>query len=230
MNTTAITIFNNEEFGNVRSITVDNEPWFVGKDVAECLGYTNPNKAIRDHVDEDDKIMGEQNVTPSITDNLGRLQYPTFINESGIFSLVLGNKLPSAKKFKRWITSEVLPSLRKTGTYSILQPSPTSSIVIQPTSDAKLPPAKNSWYLKNRTRLMDLCDVMDIELRTLYYLILTEIDGSIDFEQAKAMYTKDHGFPPTYPMDVVGYFTEMQEIADEYLARLSEKYELEELA
>lgn len=64
MNTTAITIFNNEEFGNVRSITVDNEPWFVGKDVAECLGYTNPNKAIRDHVDEDDKIMGEQNVTP----------------------------------------------------------------------------------------------------------------------------------------------------------------------
>ncbi len=77
---------------------------------------------------------------------------------------------------------------------------------------------------------MDLCDVMDIELRTLYYLILTEIDGSIDFEQAKAMYTKDHGFPPTYPMDVVGYFTEMQEIADEYLARLSEKYELEELA
>lgn len=227
MNTTAITTFNNEEFGNVRTLTIDGEPWFVGKDIAECLGYTNTKKAIRDHIDNEDKIMGEQNVTPSITDNLGRKQYPTFINESGIYSLILGSKLESAKKFKRWVTSEVLPSLRKTGTYTVVaaQPNATSSIVVQPTSDIELPKATNTWYLKNRKRIRELCDLMDIERRTLYHLILTEIGKTIDIEQSKSIYTRDHGFPPEFIMDVVGYFTKMQEIADEYLDRLLEKYE-----
>ena len=227
MNTTTITTFNNEEFGNVRTLTIEGEPWFVGKDIAECLGYTNTKKAIRDHIDNEDKIMGEQNVTPSITDNLGRKQYPTFINESGIYSLILGSKLESAKKFKRWVTSEVLPSLRKTGTYTVVaaQPSATSSIVVRPTSDIELPKATNTWYLKNRKRLRELCDLMDIERRTLYHLILTEIGKTIDIEQSKSIYTRDHGFPPEFIMDVVGYFTKMQEIADEYLDRLLEKYE-----
>lgn len=227
MNTTAITTFNNEEFGNVRSLTINGEPWFVGKDIAECLGYSNTKDALKKHVDSEDKIMGSQNATPSITDNLGRKQYPTFINESGIYSLILGSKLESAKKFKRWVTSEVLPSIRKTGTYTVVatQPSTTSSIVVQPTSDIELPKATNTWYLKNRKRLRELCDLMDIERRTLYHLILTEIGKTIDIEQSKSIYTRDHGFPPEFIMDVVGYFTKMQEIADEYLDRLLEKYE-----
>nr|DAG28132.1 MAG TPA: hypothetical protein [Bacteriophage sp.] len=227
MNTTAIITFNNEEFGNVRTLTIDGEPWFVGKDIAECLGYSNTKDALRKHVDSDDKIMGSQNATPSITDNLGRKQFPTFINESGVYSLILGSKLESAKKFKRWVTSEVLPSLRKTGTYTVVttQPSATSSIVVQPTSDIELPKATNTWYLKNRKRIRELCDLMDIERRTLYHLILTEIGKTIDIEQSKSIYTRDHGFPPEFIMDVVGYFTKMQEIADEYLDRLLEKYE-----
>lgn len=112
-------IFQNEEFGEVRSLVINNEPWFVGKDVAKALGYENPSKAIRDHVEEEDKKVGVQNVTPYISDNLGRKQYPTFINESGVYSLIFGSKLPSAKKFKHWVTSEVLPTLRKTGKYEI---------------------------------------------------------------------------------------------------------------
>lgn len=79
-------VFNNDEFGNIRTVILNNNPWFVGKDVAECLGYTNSKKAIRDHVDDEDKIMGERNVTPSITDKLGRVQYPVFINESGLYA------------------------------------------------------------------------------------------------------------------------------------------------
>ena len=227
MNTTAITTFNNEEFGNVRTLTIDGDPWFVGKDIAECLGYSNTKDALRKHVDSEDKIMGSQNATPSITDNLGRKQFPTFINESGVYSLILGSKLESAKKFKRWVTSEVLPSLRKTGTYTVVtaQPSVTSSIIVQPTSDIELPKATNTWYLKNRKRLRELCDLMNIERRTLYHLILTEIGNTIDIEQSKSIYTRDHGFPPEFIMDVVGYFTKMQEIADEYLDRLLEKYE-----
>ena len=112
-----LSIFENAEFGQVRCMMIDDEPWFVGKDIATALGFENPTKAVRDHVDNDDKKMGVQNVTPSITDSLGRTQYPTWINESGIYSLVFSSRLESAKRFKRWVTSEVLPSVRKHGAY-----------------------------------------------------------------------------------------------------------------
>lgn len=96
---------------------LDNEPWFVGKDVASALGYNDATKAVRDHVEKEDKIMGVQNGSPSITDNLGRIQYPVWINESGLYSLILSSKLPTAKQFKHWVTAEVLPAIRKTGGY-----------------------------------------------------------------------------------------------------------------
>lgn len=104
-----VKIFENEEFGKVRTITINNEPWFVGKDVAEALGYSNTRKALADHVDEDDKTDGV-----TIRDSIGRDQTPVVINESGVYSLVFGSKLESAKRFKRWVTSEVLPTIRKT--------------------------------------------------------------------------------------------------------------------
>nr|DAG48759.1 MAG TPA: hypothetical protein [Caudoviricetes sp.] len=116
-----IQIFNNPEFGEVRTVSIDGEPWFVGRDIALALGYSNTKDALAKHVDDDDKKMGSQNATPSIKDSLGRDQYPVFINESGLYSLVLSSKLPTAKKFKRWVTSEVLPTIRKTGSYSVKQ-------------------------------------------------------------------------------------------------------------
>lgn len=111
-----IQIFNNPEFGDVRVLEIEGEPWLVGKDVAEKLGYTNPQKAIRDHVDDEDK-RGERIVHPS-----GGAQETIVINESGVYALVFGSKLPTAKKFKHWVTSEVLPAIRKTGSYSLLSP------------------------------------------------------------------------------------------------------------
>ena len=110
-------IFENEEFGEIRTVTIDNEPWFVGKDVAIALGYKNTKDALATHVENCDKIMGSQNATPSIKDSMGREQRPTWINESGLYALIFGSKLDSAKRFKRWVTSEVLPSIRKTGGY-----------------------------------------------------------------------------------------------------------------
>ena len=104
--------FNNEEFGSMRGMTIDNEPWFVGKDVAKALGYSNPRKALLDHVEIDDKQDGV-----TIRDSIGREQKPVIINESGLYSLILSSKLPSAKKFKHWVTSTVLPSIRKNGGY-----------------------------------------------------------------------------------------------------------------
>lgn len=103
-------IFKNSEFGEIRTVEIGGEPWFVGKDVAEVLGYCNPQKAVRDHIDDDDKTLNE---SFTVNGTQGVL-----INESGLYSLILSSKLPNAKAFKRWVTSEVLPSIRKHGLYA----------------------------------------------------------------------------------------------------------------
>ena len=110
-----LTVFQNPDFGAVRSLTMDGEPWFVGKDVASALGYRDSVNALKAHVDVEDK-RGWQITTPK-----GQ-QQATIINESGLYSLILSSKLPDAKKFKRWVTSEVLPAIRKTGRYAIVGP------------------------------------------------------------------------------------------------------------
>lgn len=103
-------IFENPEFGKLRTVEIDGEPWLVGKDVAQVLGYSNTKDALAKHVDPEDK-RGSRIATPSGTQEM------TIINESGLYSLVLSSKLPTAKKFKRWVTAEVLPSIRKHGAY-----------------------------------------------------------------------------------------------------------------
>ena len=105
-------IFNSEEFGDIRTVTIDNEPWFVGKDVAEALGYKKPENAIANHVSDEDK-------TSTLIQGSGSnyKSKATIINESGLYALIFGSKLESAKRFKRWVTSEVIPTIRKTGSY-----------------------------------------------------------------------------------------------------------------
>ena len=117
-------IFNSEEFGDMRTVTIDDETWFVGKDVANALGYERATKAIQDHVDDDDK-----DEVP-IQDSIGRMQKTPVINESGLYALIFGSKLESAKRFKHWVTSEVLPTIRKTGGYQ-KQLSPAEMMRIQ---------------------------------------------------------------------------------------------------
>lgn len=105
-----ISTFNNPAFGSVRAVSINDEPYFVGKDVAEILGYSNPRDALSKRVDNEDKGVAK-------CDTLGGAQDLTVINESGLYSLILSSKLPKAKEFKRWVTSEVLPAIRKTGGY-----------------------------------------------------------------------------------------------------------------
>ena len=100
------------EGNEVRTLKINDEPYFVGKDIAEILGYSNTRKALQDHVDLEDKKDGV-----TIRDSIGRSQRPTIINESGLYSLILSSKMPNAKRFKRWVTSEVLPAIRKHGAY-----------------------------------------------------------------------------------------------------------------
>ena len=110
MSTNELQIFENTELGSVRTIAMNGEPYFVGKDVAAILGYTNPSKALADHVEEEDKLNNESLLA------LGQ-RGGWLINESGLYSLILSSKMPNAKKFKRWVTSEVLPQIRQTGGY-----------------------------------------------------------------------------------------------------------------
>lgn len=112
-----IAIFKNEEFGQVRSVMIGDEPWFVGKDVAEALGYSNASKAVSVHVSEEDRILKTLEAD-SQNGNVVKTQ-TALINESGLYALIFGSKLESAKRFKRWVTSEVLPAIRRTGRYEM---------------------------------------------------------------------------------------------------------------
>lgn len=108
----SMTVFRDERFGEVRTVTINGEPWFVGKDVAEMLGYKEPSKAVRERVDPEDKGVSD-------LDTPGGIQRTIIINESGLYSLILSSKLPAAKEFKRWVTTVILPALRKTGSYIV---------------------------------------------------------------------------------------------------------------
>lgn len=112
-------LFNNPEFGAVRAVEVDGEPWFVGKDVAQALGYNDTDQALRKHVDDEDKLTRQ-------IDGSGQGRSMTIINESGLYALALSSKLPGARKFRRWVTAEVLPAIRRTGGYDIPKDYPSA--------------------------------------------------------------------------------------------------------
>ena len=143
-------IFENEQFGSIRTVMINNEPWFVGKDVAEILGYSNPSKALIDHVDDEDKLNNE--TLSSLGQRGGWL-----INESGLYSLILSSKLPTAKEFKRWVTSEVLPSIRKTGTYT--KPTAQNPEIAQTRATAMMLNAKS----RIATQMMKLWTAAGVE-------------------------------------------------------------------
>ena len=151
-----IEIFKNNEFGEVRAAEIDGEPWLVGKDVAEILGYSNPSKAVSTHVDSEDKIM--EMIAHSQNGNVVKTQ-TALINESGLYSLVLSSKLPSAKKFKRWVTSEVLPSIRKHGMYATDELLDNPDLLIQVATKLKEEREKNKRLEeenKNKSKIIEV--------------------------------------------------------------------------
>ena len=136
-------LFENSQFGRIRVIEVNSQPYFVGLDVANALGYVKPRNAISQHVDNEDALK------QGVPDNQGLIQETTLINESGVYALVFGSKLPTAKAFKRWVTSEILPSIRKTGSYSIQHQIPQSF------SEALMLAAKQAKQIEEQQRQID---------------------------------------------------------------------------
>lgn len=157
-------IFENSEFGEIRTVEVNNEPWFVGRDVAAVLGYSNPRDALSKHVDNDDKGVAK-------CDTLGGSQDLTIINESGLYSLILSSKLPNAKAFKRWVTSEVLPAIRKHGLYAIDDILENPDIAIQALTKLKEErAARKALELDNQVKSQQIAELQP--KATYYDLIL----------------------------------------------------------
>lgn len=158
MSNNAIQIFKNEEFGEVRTVFENEDVWFVGVDVANVLGYTNTRKALADHVDNEDKN------TVTIRDGIKGNPNKTIINESGLYSLVLSSKLPSAKKFKHWVTSEVLPSIRKTGGYKLPQ---TFSEALRALADAEEEKERLALKIKQDEPKVQFAEAVDSSPTTI---------------------------------------------------------------
>ena len=170
-----IEIFTNTNFGSIRTLSIDGEPYFVGKDVAEILGYTNPSKALSDHVDNEDKLNNES--LSSLGQRGGWL-----INESGLYSLILSSKLPTAKQFKRWLTSEVLPAIRKHGMYATDELLNNPDFAIQVFTELKKEKEKSKQLeLQNEQQrqiigeLQPKADYMDMILRNKSLVTVSQI-------------------------------------------------------
>ena len=164
-----IKIFSNPEFGQVRIVQHGGEPWFVGKDVAEILGYTKYRNAIATHVDEDDALK------QGVADKLGRVQETTIINESGLYSLILSSKMPKAKEFKRWVTSEVIPAIRKTGGYIAGSENMTDAEIM-----AKAVLVAQSTIRQRDQRIKELeCDVAAAKPKVLFADAVSASDSTI---------------------------------------------------
>lgn len=177
-------IFNNAEFGQVRTMEINGEPWFVGKDVAAALGYERATKAISDRVDKED--IDEI----PIQDSIGRMQKTPIINESGVYALIFGSKLPNAKKFKHWVTSEVLPTIRKTGSYSITQTKTDSYMIENPAERAR------RWAEEYEEKLALECKIAEQQPKVDYHdavlnksglMTTTAIAKDLGFKSAKQL-------------------------------------------
>lgn len=182
-NQSKIQLFTNEELDmKVRVVEINGEPWLVGKDVAEVLGYANPSKAVLNHIDPEDKIM--EMITHSQNGNVVKTQ-TSLINESGLYSLVLRSKLPEAKKFKRWVTSEVLPSIRKHGMYATDDLLNDPDLMIKAANKIK---EEREGRLKAESQVKELTDkvvklsidVNNLEKRTVKGTTLTDISCCTD--------------------------------------------------
>lgn len=184
-----VKIFNSEEFGAVRTVTINGEPWFVGKDVALALGYSYPQKAVRDHVLEEDRGVNEMD-TPS-----GRQKLVT-INESGLYALIFGSKLDSAQRFKHWVTSEVLPAIRRTGGYQMPAPQGKELLALAVLEAQKTIEAQNAEIERMRPKEI-FADAVSASTSSILIGDLAKLlrKNGVDIGQKRLFeYLRNHGY------------------------------------
>lgn len=176
-----LTVFENAEFGSVRTVTIKGIPYFVGKDVASVLGYSNTRDALAKRVDEEDKDG------VAICDSIGREQIVTVINESGLYSLILSSKMPNAKKFKRWVTNEVLPSIRQHGVYA------TDSFIKKSIEDpAWAISVLQELQAKEEKLAMQQQIILEMKPKVSYYDLILQSTSVVSISKI----SKDYGMSP----------------------------------
>lgn len=175
-------VFKNAEFGCVRTLSINGEPYFVGKDVAAILGYAKPLNALATHIDEDDSLK------QGLIDSMGRTQETILINESGLYSLILSSKLPNAKKFKRWVTSEVLPAIRKHGVYAVDEVLNDPDMLIAALTDLKAEPEKTRALMQ--TVAVQKQQITEMKPKASYYDVVLNCKDLVPI----SVIAKDYGW------------------------------------
>lgn len=182
-------VFNSEEFGDVRTVTINGDPWFVGKDVAVALGFTNPRDAISTHVFDEDK--GVESI-----DTLGGKQKMTVINESGLYALVFGSRLKSAQRFKHWVTSEVLPAIRRTGGYQMPAPQGKELLALAVLEAQKTIEAQNTEIERMKPKAI-FADAVSASTSSILIGDLAKLlrQNGVDIGQKRLFeYLRNHGY------------------------------------
>lgn len=173
-------IFRNAELGSIRTLTINGEPYFVGKDVAVILGYSNPRDALAKHIDVEDKGVAK-------CDTLGGIQELTVINESGLYSLILSSKLPAARTFKRWVTSEVLPAIRKHGIYALDEVLNNPDILIAALTELKAEREKTKALTE--TVAVQNQQIIEMQPKASYYDVVLRCRDAVNIR----VIAKDYG-------------------------------------
>ena len=192
-------IFNNKEFGEIRIAIINGEPWFCLADICRALELTNPAMV--------KTRLNEKGINSIDTLTKRGNQKLLYVNEANLYKTIFQSRKESAERFTDWVTSDVLPSIRKTGKYEA-----NKNNTIIPTvagSATQIPPLGN-WYDKMKLRIDALCEIYDTSRKQLYHLILTQVQGKYSWDYAVMAYINETGSAPRYPMDVVAHFQQLQ--------------------
>lgn len=191
-----IITYTNEQFKNVRSLFIDGEPWFVGKDITDNLEYKNSRDAIANHVDEEDKGVAKY-------DTLGGIQELVIVNESGLYALIFGSKLPKAKAFKHWVTSEVLPSIRKTGSYTYT--STTSHEDLSKYTSPLPLESPEKWFFKMHSAYSFIEDYYGVTRKQLFSSIFNKLrtEHGVNIDEEVEKYKEKNSLETCYSMEAI---------------------------
>ncbi|WP_270386891.1 Bro-N domain-containing protein [Blautia hansenii] len=204
-------IFENKEFGQVRIVMIDGEPWFCLADICRALELTNPAMV--------KTRLNEKGINSIDTLTKRGNQKLLYVNEANLYKTIFQSRKESAERFTDWVTSDVLPSIRKTGKYEANKNNTIIPTVVG--SATQIPPLGN-WYDKMKLRIDALCEIYDTSRKQLYHLILTQVQGKYSWDYAVMAYINETGSAPRYPMDVVAHFQQLQTEAENIINILLE--------
>ena len=201
-----LNIFSNKEFGEIRIAMIDGEPWFCLVDICRALELTNPAMV--------KSRLNEKGINSIDTLTKGGMQHLLYVNEPNLYKTIFQSRKESAERFTDWVASDVLPSIRKTGSYTMHQQAqyhPTESHIVG--SDTAIPELGN-WYSFMKLKIDTVCHAYSINRKNLYHLILTRVQGKFSWDYAVGAYIKETGHAPQYSMDVVAHFQQLQDEAN----------------